>query len=288
MQMTKMPGRLYPSPVWRVKGNFGVGGDSGAWVIDNATGGVCGHVTAYSEFWEYATIAPMEVLLRDMEDTLGARVSLPDSDDAAILSFQQQIVDVNRTRSEMVQASRKSKQKAREDPSLAQDEEGSDGGDEGDGMSCMDRKMSHDTNYTADTETEDKESLHGISPATSPALPTSPVPSSQTMSVLNLNSVAAKWNQVQDNKRESHPQDEKGAETTVHVQEGSKGTCWAQENNRDNYQKDDKGAGTTVQVHQEGPKGECWAQENKRDIHPQDDRGVGTAVCVQEGLKAKC
>lgn len=36
MQMTKMPGRLYPSPVWRVKGNFGVSGDSGAWVIDNA------------------------------------------------------------------------------------------------------------------------------------------------------------------------------------------------------------------------------------------------------------
>ena len=94
MQMTKMPGRLYPSPVWRVKGNFGVGGDSGAWVIDNATGGVCGHVTAYSEFWEYATIAPMEVLLHDMEDMLGASVSLPDSDDAAVLSFQQQIVDI--------------------------------------------------------------------------------------------------------------------------------------------------------------------------------------------------
>ena len=285
MQMTKMPGRLYPSPVWRVKGNFGVGGDSGAWVIDNATGGVCGHVTAYSEFWEYATIAPMEVLLRDMEDTLGARVSLPDSDDAAILSFQQQIVDINRTCSETVQASQKSKEKMREDPPCVQDEEGDDGGDE-DGMSCRDRKMSHDSEYTADTETEEKESLHGISPATSPALPTSPVPS-QTMSVLNLNSVAAKWNRVQDNKLDSHQHDDKGVETTIHVQEESKGTCWAQENKRDSYQKDDRGAKSTIHV-QKGSRRECWAQENKRDMHQQDDRGVGTAVCVQEGLKAKC
>ena len=251
MQMTKMPGRLYPSPVWRVKGNFGVGGDSGAWVIHNATGGVCGHVTAYSEFWEYATIAPMEVLLHDMEDTLGASVSLPDSDDAAVLSFQQQIVDINPTCSQTAQESQKSKEKAREDRPYAQDEEG----DEEDVMSCMDRKMSHDTDYTVDTEPEDKESLHGISPATSPTLPTSPV-SSQSMSVLKLNSVAAKWSQVQDNKRDSHQQDDKGAETTVHVQEGSKGTC--------------------------------WAQENKRNIHQQDDRGVGTPVHVQEGLKAKC
>ena len=255
MQMTKMPGRLYPSPVWRVKGNFGVGGDSGAWVIDNATGGVCGHVTAYSESWEYATIAPMEVLLRDMEDTLGASVSLPDSDEAAILSFQQQIVDINRASSQTVQASQKVKEKVREDPPCVQDEEGDDGGDEEDGMSCMDRKMSHDTDYTVDTVTEDKESLHAISSATSPALPTSPAPS-QSMSVLNLNSVAAKWNQVQDNKRECHQQDDKAAGMTIHVQEGS--------------------------------KGKCWAQENKRDMHQRDDRGVGTAVCVQEGLKAKC
>ncbi len=251
MQMTKMPGRLYPSPVWRVKGSFGVGGDSGAWVIDNATGGVCGHVTAYSEFWEYATIAPMEVLLHDMEDMLGASVSLPDSDDAAVLSFQQQIVDINRTFSKTPQTSQKSKEKAREDPPCAQEEEG----DEEDVMSCMDRKMSHDTDYTVDTEAEDKESLHGISPTTSPALPTSPVPS-QSMSVLSLNNVAAKWSQVQDNKRDSHQQDDKGAETTIHVQEES--------------------------------KGKCWAQENKRNIHQPDDRGVGTAVQVQEGLKAKC
>lgn len=276
MQMTKMPGRLYPSPVWRVKGNFGVGGDSGAWVIDNATGGVCGHVTAYSEFWEYATIAPMEVLLRDMEDTLGARVALPDSDDAAIFSFQQQIVDLNRTSSMTAQASQKSKVKVREDPSCAQDEEGHDGGDEEEGMSCMERKMSHDTDYTADTEAEEEECLHGISPATSPALPTSPVPS-QTMSVLNLNSVAAKWNQAKDNKRECHPHDDKGAETKVHVQDSK----------RDSYHKDGKEVETKVHL-QEGSKGKCWAQEHKRDLHQQDDRGVGTAVCVQEGLKAKC
>ena len=86
MQMTKMPGRLYPSPVWRVKGSFGVGGDSGAWVIDNATGGVCGHVTAYSEFWQYATIAPMEVMFHDMERELGVSVALPVTDAEVLTS----------------------------------------------------------------------------------------------------------------------------------------------------------------------------------------------------------
>lgn len=53
------------------------GGDSGAWVIDNATGYVCGHVLAYSSKSNVAYIAPMEVLLKDMATTLGAEICLP-------------------------------------------------------------------------------------------------------------------------------------------------------------------------------------------------------------------
>ena len=54
------------------------GGDSGAWVLDNATGSVCGHVLAYSSASGIAYIAPMEVLLDDMAATLSATITLPD------------------------------------------------------------------------------------------------------------------------------------------------------------------------------------------------------------------
>ncbi|KAF2758853.1 hypothetical protein EJ05DRAFT_463504 [Pseudovirgaria hyperparasitica] len=55
-----------------VGGEFGEGGDSGAWVIDNESGRVCGHVLAYCERNRIAYICPMEVLLADMKRTLGA------------------------------------------------------------------------------------------------------------------------------------------------------------------------------------------------------------------------
>ncbi|MCJ1400794.1 hypothetical protein MMC11_004002 [Xylographa trunciseda] len=77
MRMVRMPGRSFASHSWQVRGNFGEGGDSGAWVFDNATGYVCGHVLAYSSASGVAYIAPMEVLLDDMAATLGATVALP-------------------------------------------------------------------------------------------------------------------------------------------------------------------------------------------------------------------
>jgi hypothetical protein len=69
-----------------------VGGDSGAWVIDNEDGRVCGHVLAWCERNAIAYICPMEVLLEDIKRTLGAKkISLPgsenDDDDSAILGF---------------------------------------------------------------------------------------------------------------------------------------------------------------------------------------------------------
>ncbi|KAL8905132.1 MAG: hypothetical protein Q9207_002833 [Kuettlingeria erythrocarpa] len=75
MLMVKLPGRTSDSDSWAVAGNFGIGGDSGAWVIDNDTGEACAHVLAW---WAgLAYVAPIEVLFEDMARTLSADVALP-------------------------------------------------------------------------------------------------------------------------------------------------------------------------------------------------------------------
>ncbi|KAI5918365.1 hypothetical protein F4810DRAFT_715540 [Camillea tinctor] len=57
---------------------LGVPGDSGAWLIDSVHGRVCGHVLAWSERKQVAYICPMDVLLRDIGETLEAtEVRLP-------------------------------------------------------------------------------------------------------------------------------------------------------------------------------------------------------------------
>jgi len=92
---------------WHVVGDFGgkrisyidnefglmnlVGGDSGAWVIDNEQGRVCGHVLAWCERNAIAYICPMEVLLEDIKNTLGAkRICLPGGDE---VEEQKDVVD---------------------------------------------------------------------------------------------------------------------------------------------------------------------------------------------------
>jgi hypothetical protein len=80
---------------WHVVGNFGVGGDSGAWVIDNEQGRVCGHVLAWCERNAIAYICPMEVLLEDIKRTLGAkRICLPGGEDELLETTN----NVNRSR----------------------------------------------------------------------------------------------------------------------------------------------------------------------------------------------
>jgi hypothetical protein len=65
---------------WHVAGGFGVGGDSGAWVIQNGQHRVVGHVLAWCQKNCIAYICPMEVLLEDIKRTLGAkRIYLPGS-----------------------------------------------------------------------------------------------------------------------------------------------------------------------------------------------------------------
>ncbi|KAK3712253.1 V-type proton ATPase 16 kDa proteolipid subunit [Vermiconidia calcicola] len=76
MELVKIHGRSTFSASWTVDGDFGVGGDSGAWVINNEDGKVCGHVLASRRGRTY--ICPMDLLLEDIKTTLGAKsISLP-------------------------------------------------------------------------------------------------------------------------------------------------------------------------------------------------------------------
>ncbi|KAI9706425.1 MAG: hypothetical protein M1836_003430 [Candelina mexicana] len=78
MSSVRIWGRRSFARSWSVVGNFGVGGDSGAWVIDNEGGRVCGHVLAWCQKNAIAYICPMQVLLEDIKRTLTAeRVGLP-------------------------------------------------------------------------------------------------------------------------------------------------------------------------------------------------------------------
>ena len=195
MQQTKMPGRVYPSPVWRVKGEFGVGGDSGAWVIDNATGGVCGHVTAYSDYGQYATIAPMEVMLHDMEQTLGASVALPPiNHEAAVMSFKHQIVP---NAPQLTQSKR-------DDP-----------------INCDQcRRQSIDSKHTSDSEHESNAATERTTALVSPPIATSPPASShQQIADLSLDEVAKKWNREQGkrNSRGGSPIKGKGFGESVQM-----------------------------------------------------------------------
>ena len=167
MVLTKMPGRAFPAPIWRTEGDFGVGGDSGAWVIDNETGGVCGHVTGYSERFQSGTISAMEVLLHDMEQTLGKPVALPSPTGVTPASFKEQIL-VN---------------------------EADDPGSEVDRSY---RRWSVDSNYSSDTEPDDDDNDVATKATDhaqrSPPLPTSPPqPSSLQVSNMNLTGVAEQW-----------------------------------------------------------------------------------------------
>ncbi|KAG9231294.1 hypothetical protein BJ875DRAFT_430011, partial [Amylocarpus encephaloides] len=82
MAIVKIYGRETPSSSYQVAGGIGVPGDSGAWVIDNEQGRACGHVLAWSPRKRVAYICPMDILLRDIKQTLHAeRISMPGGED---------------------------------------------------------------------------------------------------------------------------------------------------------------------------------------------------------------
>ncbi|KAF1840237.1 uncharacterized protein K460DRAFT_296238 [Cucurbitaria berberidis CBS 394.84] len=75
---------------WSVAGGFGVGGDSGAWIVQNGTHKVIGHVLAWCQRNHIAYLCPMEVLLEDIKRTLGAkRIYLPGSTEQTLYTCKQ-------------------------------------------------------------------------------------------------------------------------------------------------------------------------------------------------------
>ena len=165
-----------------------MGGDSGAWVIDNKSGSVCGHVTAWSEFHQNGTISPMEVLLHDMEQTLGKPVALPVPDDAVpAQSYKQQLAAI-----ECVHIDPSAEAFAAEV------------------LKGKGREASFDSNYgsddNADTETDndnaDTEPERADTSCTSPSPPlaTSPSPPEREMSSLSLDGVAEQWRRSQEQR----------------------------------------------------------------------------------------
>ncbi|KAL1296704.1 hypothetical protein AAFC00_000179 [Neodothiora populina] len=85
MSFVKIRGRRTFSACWSVMGGFGVGGDSGAWVLDNRTAGLCGHVLAESNGMAY--LCSMQVLFEDMKATLGASaIYLPGGESNAVVT----------------------------------------------------------------------------------------------------------------------------------------------------------------------------------------------------------
>ena len=158
-----------------------VGGDSGAWIIDNETGDVCGHVTAWSEFHQNGTMAPMEVLLHDMEQTLGKPVALPVPDTAIpAQSYKEQIT------SQLIQ---QEIEIATFDP-----------------FKGKAREASFDSNYGSDTEPDTNADTEPERPgtsctSTSPMLSTAPSPLSKDVSALSLDDVAEQWRRSQSQNR---------------------------------------------------------------------------------------
>jgi hypothetical protein len=73
MVIVKIFGRQTPSASYQVAGKLGVPGDSGAWVVDNEHGRACGHILAWSTKKKVAYICPMDVLVKDIVETLGAQ-----------------------------------------------------------------------------------------------------------------------------------------------------------------------------------------------------------------------
>jgi len=78
LALVRFPNRRTASRVWALKGGMGIPGDSGTWVFDNATGRVCGQILAWNEAGAVAYLAPMDMTLDDIRETLGAdTVRLP-------------------------------------------------------------------------------------------------------------------------------------------------------------------------------------------------------------------
>lgn len=75
----RFPGRRRSSSMWAITGTLGPAGNSGAWVIENTEGRVCGHVLGRSTTrTNRAYMSAMDLMFDDIKETLGARsITLP-------------------------------------------------------------------------------------------------------------------------------------------------------------------------------------------------------------------
>jgi len=81
----RFPGRRRSSAVWAITGRLGPAGNSGAWVIENTEGRVCGHVLGRSKkLTDRAYMSAMDLIFDDIKETLGARsITLPGAEGLA-------------------------------------------------------------------------------------------------------------------------------------------------------------------------------------------------------------
>merc|ERR1712070_1133080 len=78
MSLLKLPGRTSFSASFTVEGGMGIPGDSGAWVYSEERKELCGHILAWSDSMNLAYIVPMEILVDDLRNRLGAKeIRLP-------------------------------------------------------------------------------------------------------------------------------------------------------------------------------------------------------------------
>ncbi|KAH8791110.1 hypothetical protein BGZ57DRAFT_995663 [Hyaloscypha finlandica] len=125
MVIVKIYGRQTPSSSFQVVGKLGVPGDSGAWVVDNEQGRACGHVLAWSSRKRVAYICPMDVLVKDIGETVGARsISLPGGQEIFSSISEKKISDEKIAESvrEAVSASHLDRLVSKADPSDVSDE----------------------------------------------------------------------------------------------------------------------------------------------------------------------
>ncbi|KAL9125424.1 MAG: hypothetical protein Q9217_005370 [Psora testacea] len=214
----KMPGRVFLSTVWMFKGDFGVGGDSGAWIIDNGTGAVCGHVMAWNLRDSAGILAPMEVMFHDMECILGKPISLPAAGTKIHRSYKDQImVDKTSINDEegdeaVDMAYQSGDESSHVDILAAKATLGQSFGSQfATGRCSADPNVRHRAHHVAqetsidssvsslfsDANTYDLDQLEGTSRSTSPPPSTSPTLPTRTLRELKLDDVAERWTQSQ-------------------------------------------------------------------------------------------
>ncbi|KAI1434379.1 hypothetical protein GGR50DRAFT_695177 [Xylaria sp. CBS 124048] len=95
VQGAKIEPATPPPPPNQPGASLGIPGDSGAWIIDRLHGRLCGHILAWSERKQVAYICPMDVLFRDIAETLQASdVRLPKARPVGINSNNRMVEEV--------------------------------------------------------------------------------------------------------------------------------------------------------------------------------------------------